>query len=55
MQESLKVRKDRRLLLKIRFPRGQRVLVFRVTGRGGDAVSVRVPIRVVDVKRRGRR
>jgi hypothetical protein len=54
-QQALKVRKDRRLLLKVAYPAGSRVLLFRVRGAGGDTVSVRVPIRVVKVKKRGRR
>jgi hypothetical protein len=54
-QESLKVRKDRRLLLKAAFPAGPRVLVFSARGAGGDTVSVRVPVRVVKAKKRVRR
>lgn len=52
-QEPLKVRKDRRLLLKVAYP-SSRVLIFRVRGSDGEVVSVRIPIRVVKVKR-GRR
>ena len=54
-RQTLKVRKDRRLVLKLAFPAGRRVLVFSVRGTGGDTVSVRVPVRVVKVKKRGRR
>jgi hypothetical protein len=52
-QEPLKVRKDQRLLLKVAYP-SSRVLIFRVRGSDGEVVSVRIPIRVVKVKR-GRR
>jgi hypothetical protein len=55
VRESLTVRKDRRLLLKVAYPAGSRVLLFRVRGAGGDTVSVRVPIRVIKVFKRGRR
>ena len=51
----LRVRKDRRLLLKLALPTGRRALVFSVRGSGGDTVTVRVPVRVVEAKKRGRR
>jgi hypothetical protein len=53
VQEPLKVRKDRRLLLKVAYP-SSRVLIFRVRGSDGDVVTARIPIHVVKVKR-GRR
>jgi hypothetical protein len=51
VKPGVKVRKDGLIVTKLAYP-SSRVIVFRARGTSGDLVSVRIPIRVVHVKRR---
>jgi hypothetical protein len=50
VKPSLKVRKNGVLVARLAYP-SSRVIVFRVRGAGGDVVRVRIPIRVVKLRR----
>ena len=47
---SIRVRRRGAIVVRLAYRRS-RVLIFRVVGAGGDAVRVRIPIRVVRVKK----
>ena len=53
VKPGVKVRKDGLIVTKLAYP-SSRVIVFRARGVSGELVTVRIPIRVVHVKR-GRR
>jgi len=51
VKPGVKVRKDGLIVTKLAYP-SSRVVVFRARGSRGELVTVRIPIRVVHVKRR---